>query len=107
MKRILCYLCGTHDQGILLHRKSPLSLHAFSDAYWAGNKDDYTSTSACIVYLGRNPISWSSKKQSTVARSSMEAEYQSVAATAAELSWVCSLLTELGVTIPRPHFLEL
>ncbi|KAL6335952.1 hypothetical protein AAG906_003577 [Vitis piasezkii] len=58
-----------------------LSLHAFSDADWVGNKDDYTSTSAYIVYLGRHPISWSSKKQRTIARSSIEAEYRSVAAT--------------------------
>ncbi|KAH9684435.1 retrovirus-related pol polyprotein from transposon RE2 [Citrus sinensis] len=106
VKRILRYLCGTLDKGLLLHRESPLSLHgfsdalhAFSDADWAGNKDDYSSTSAYLVYLGRNLISWSSKKQQTVARSSTEAEYRSVAATAAELRWVCSLLAELGVTL--------
>ncbi|KAH9803109.1 G-type lectin S-receptor-like serine/threonine-protein kinase [Citrus sinensis] len=61
--------------------------------------DDYTSTDAYIVYLGCNPISWSSKKQHTVARSSTKAEYRSVAATAAELNWVCYLLTDLGVLL--------
>lgn len=101
VKRLLRYLCGTLDHGITLCRKSSLALHAFSDADWAGNKDDFTSTSAYIVYLGHNPISWSSKKQRTVARSSTEAEYRSVAATAAELRWICSLLTELGITIPH------
>ncbi|KAK1555457.1 hypothetical protein Q3G72_026733 [Acer saccharum] len=59
---------------------------AFSDADWAGNKDDYSSTSAYVVYLGRNSISWSSKKQHTIARSSTEAEYRSVASIAAELN---------------------
>jgi hypothetical protein len=109
-----------HNDGLLLKRNSPLSihavsdsLHAFSDADWAGNKDDYSSTSANLVYLGNNLISWSSKKQKTIARSSTEAEYRSVAATAAELCWIRSLLSELCVncstlqsstaTILEPH----
>lgn len=95
-KCIIRYLFGTIDQGLLLHRQSSLALHSFSDADWAGDKDDYTSTGAYIVYLGQIPISWSSKKQRTVARSSTEAKYRSVAATAAELSWLTSVLGELG-----------
>ncbi|KAL6334026.1 hypothetical protein AAG906_000080 [Vitis piasezkii] len=80
---------------------TPSSLHAFSDSDWAGNKDDLTSTSAYVVYISRNPISWSSKKQRTVARFSTEAEYRSATATTAELNWVSSLLTKLGVILPQ------
>ena len=101
-KRVLRNLAGTRDRGILLRSNTTLSLHAFSDADWAGNRDDYTSTSAYIVYLGSNPVVWSSKKQKTVARSSTEAEYRSVAATAAEIQWIVSLVRELGVQSNTP-----
>ena len=88
------------DDGLALHCHTSLSLHAFSDANWAGNKDAYASTSAYIVYFGHNLISWFSKEQRTVAHSSIEADYHAIASTAAELSWICSLLTELGIYLP-------
>ena len=110
VKCLLRYLCGTINEGLQIHklhafsdhipRDPPLNLHAYSDADWAGNKDDFSSTSAYVIYLGRNPISWSSKKQKTVARSSTEAEYRSVANAAAELNWICYLLIDLGVQLP-------
>ena len=59
----------------------------------------FISTNAYIIYLGKHPISWFSKKQKGVARSSTEAEYLSVANTSAELRWICSLLVELGINI--------
>lgn len=80
---------------------SPISLHAFSDADWTGDTDDYVSTNAYIIYLCTTPISWSAKKQKGVACSSTEAEY-AVANTASELRWVYSLLTELGIQLPSP-----
>lgn len=67
-------------------------------ADWGGDQDDYTSTSDNIVYLGSHPITWYSKKQKSVSRSSTEAEYRSVADTAADLCWINSLLKELGVS---------
>lgn len=97
VKRLLRYLKGTQTFGLSLRKNSPLVLHAFSDADWAGNRDDSTSTTAYTVFLGTNPISWCSQKQKSVSRSSTEAEYRSVANTASELSWLVSLLGELGV----------
>ena len=99
-KRILRYLAGTMSHGIFLPTKSQLTLHAFSDANWAGDTDDFVSTNAYILYMGATPIAWSSKKQNSIARSSTEAEYRSLANTGAEMRWVYSMLTELGVTLP-------
>ena len=71
----------------------------YSDADWAGDPTDRTSTTGYILFYGSNPISWSSKKQKTVARSSTEAEYRAVASALAETNWVTNLLSELRVPL--------
>lgn len=60
---------------------------------------DYVSTNVFVIYLGSNPISWSSEKQHGVARSSTEAEYRTVTNTVSELIWLYSLLQELGIRL--------
>nr|KYP58488.1 Retrovirus-related Pol polyprotein from transposon TNT 1-94 [Cajanus cajan] len=74
LKRVLRYLAGSCDKGIFISATAPLTLHAYSDADWASDKDDYISTTGYLLYLGSTPISWSSRKQRSVARSSAEAE---------------------------------
>ncbi|KAH0706621.1 hypothetical protein KY289_011697 [Solanum tuberosum] len=66
-----------------------------------GNADDRCSTDAYVVLLDDFPISWSSKKQRTVARSSTEAEYKAIANTTAETIWIVNLLEELCFSIPN------
>jgi hypothetical protein len=102
VKRILRYVKGTLDQG-LHFSPGPCSLTAYADADWAGNPHDRRSTSGYCVYFGSNLISWSAKKQPTVARSSTEAEYRALANTAAELSWLSHLLKDLKVQCPVPY----
>lgn len=101
VKCTLRYLAGTTDYGIFLQRGNSHILHAFSDADWTGDADDYVSTNGYVVYIGQHPISWSAKKQKTIARSSTEAEYRSVANTSSELKWISSLLQELGIKMSQ------
>ena len=72
---MLCYLNGMRSLGIRFLADTPQTLHGFSDADWAGNPDDCTSTGSFLIFLGANPISWSSTKQRTIARSSIEAKF--------------------------------
>jgi len=96
VKRILRYVKGTLALGVKI-QKSTMMLSGFSDADWAGCPDDRRSTSGFAVFLGANLISWSSRKQATVSRSSTEAEYKAIANLTAEMIWIKSLLKELGV----------
>lgn len=101
VKRILRYLKGTLDHGLLINSSSPTSLTVYSDADWAGCPDTRRSTSGFCVYLGDNLVSWCSKRQVTVSRSSAEAEYRSVAHAVAEAVWLRQLLVELHQPIER------
>jgi hypothetical protein len=75
VKRILRYLCGTVDLGLFLGRSSsPSTLIVYTDADWAGCPDTRRSTLGYDVFLGDCLVSWSSKRQQTVSRSSAEAE---------------------------------
>jgi hypothetical protein len=86
-KQILRYLCGTLDYGLL--RPSPTSnLIIYTAIDWVGYPDTRRSTSGSIVFLGANLISWSSKRQTVISWSSVEAKYRVVANGVAEASWL-------------------
>jgi histone deacetylase 1/2 len=101
LKRILRYVRGTLHLGLVLRPSSQHELIAYSDADWAGCPDTRKSTSGYAVFLGDNLISWSSKRQNTVSRSSAEAEYRAVANAVAETSWLRQLLSELQSPLQR------
>lgn len=66
----------------------------FIDSDWAENHDDRTSTLAYIIYFGDTPIAWSFRKQKTIARSLIEAEYRAIVIVVAEPCWVNNLLED-------------
>lgn len=104
VKHILRYVRGTLSAS-LCFRRSFLSLSAYSDLDWAGDCNDPRSTTGFVLMLGSNPISWVSKKQTTVSHSSTEAEYRALAATTTKVSWVRQILKELYVFLPRAPLL--
>ncbi|XP_020676978.1 uncharacterized protein LOC110095683 [Dendrobium catenatum] len=101
LKRLLCYLKGTINYGLPI-TKSNLVLHSFSDADWAGDLISRKSTSGYCSFLGNNIISWTVKKQHTVARSSTESEYRSLAALTADIIWLKRILADFGVDSDHP-----
>ncbi|XP_021317661.1 uncharacterized protein LOC110435888 [Sorghum bicolor] len=100
LKRILRYVKGTQYAGLSISAGPIDSVTAYSDADWAGCPDSRRSTSRYCVYLGDNLVSWSSKRQTTVSRSSAEAEYRAVAHAVAETCWLRQLLQELHTPLP-------
>ena len=86
--RILRYIKGTLFHGLHFSAHSSLELRAYSDADWAGDPTDRRSTTGYCFFLGDSLISWRSKKQTVVARSSTEAEYRGLADATQELLWL-------------------
>ncbi|XP_061366238.1 uncharacterized mitochondrial protein AtMg00810-like [Gastrolobium bilobum] len=99
---LLRYLKGRPGQGVLFSSSSSMQLKAFSDADWGGCPDSRKSVTGFCIFLGDSMISWKAKKQTTVSRSSAEAEYRALAATAAELCWLAQLLQEIGFKLNSP-----
>uniref|UniRef100_A0A2N9J915 CCHC-type domain-containing protein n=1 Tax=Fagus sylvatica TaxID=28930 RepID=A0A2N9J915_FAGSY len=99
---ILRYIKGTMFHGLHFSAHSTLDLCAYSDADWAGDPTDRRSTTGFCFFLGDSLISWRSKKQHIVSRSSTEAEYRALADTTSELLALRWLLEDMGVTHSSP-----
>lgn len=98
----LSYVTHTAGQGILLKATDQLHLHAFSDSDWAACLDTRRSITGYVLMLDNSPISWKSKKQHTVSKSTSEAEYRALSSAATEVTWLVRLLAKLGLTDLRP-----
>jgi hypothetical protein len=95
IKRILRYLKGTSSLGPHLHGAATPKITAYTDTDWVGCPDTRRSMYGFVIFLGHSLVSWSSKRQMTVSRSSVEVEYHGVANAVSECTWLQQLIGEL------------
>ena len=102
VKRIFKYLQGTQNFGLWYPRDTDLSLPTYIDVGWAGSVDDRKSTSGGAFYMGSRLVSWLSKKQSSIALSTTEAEYVVAASCCTQLLWMMQTLQDIQITCTPP-----
>jgi len=103
--RVLKYLKSCPGKGLYFPRSSLPYIQGYSDADWAGCRDTRRSIYGHCFFLGNSLISWRTKKQLTVSRSSSEAEYRALGAATCELQWLLYLLKDLQITCSKVHVL--
>ncbi|KAM3407194.1 hypothetical protein ACQJBY_000937 [Aegilops geniculata] len=100
--RILRYLKGNPGRGLWFKKNGHLNIDGYCDADWGSCLDDRRSTSGYCVFVGGNLVSWRSKKQPVVSKSTAEAEYRAISQGLSEMLWVRNLLSELKVIRKDP-----
>lgn len=106
VKRIIKYVKGTMEYGILFKPDEPPSLKAYSDADFAGDRATRRSTSGSVIFAGEAAVSWAARKQKSVALSTTESEFMAASDTAKEVVWLERLLKDLvSVSVSKPVLL--
>ncbi|XP_071695376.1 uncharacterized protein [Rutidosis leptorrhynchoides] len=100
--RVLRYLKGSPGKGITIKKFSDLTFSGFVDSDYAKSNILRKSVTGFCIYFGGNLVSWKSKKQSTVSRSSTEAEYRALASISCEIIWILKVLKDLEVKVDLP-----
>ena len=101
-QRVLRYVSGTKDRGLLYWSGTVEHLVGYTDGDWARNAGDCRSTSRFAFSLGSVAITWSHKKQPTVALSSIEVEYPRAVVATCEAMRLKRLLKDLLVDVSDP-----
>ena len=100
--RVNRYLKGSIAQGVWLHSEPTNIITCWCDCDWAACPNTRRSITGYVIKFGESLVSWKSKKQQTVSRSSTEAEYRSMASAVSEITWLLGLFKELGVDVQLP-----
>lgn len=95
-RKVLRYLKGTADFGLLYKKGGDEELTAYTDSDYAGDLGDRKSTSGYVFLLSSATVSWSSKKHPVVSLSTTEAEFIAAAACACQAVWLRRVLKKLG-----------
>lgn len=98
VKKILSYLSGTTELGIVFEKNETIPVSGYSDADYGGDFDNRCSTSDSVFFVHGNLVSWSSKRQKCILQSTTEVEYVAASDACKESVWLSSLLTEIGET---------
>ncbi|GAA0183288.1 transmembrane signal receptor [Lithospermum erythrorhizon] len=102
LTHLLHYVKSIVGQGIIVQESTKLFLAGYSDSDWVVCRTTRRSVTGYIITLGNSPISYKSKKQTTISRSSSEAEYRVMAQAGAKVTWLVRLLQDLGVSDLTP-----
>ncbi|XP_068666400.1 uncharacterized mitochondrial protein AtMg00810-like [Aristolochia californica] len=95
--RILRYLKNTPRKGLLFSKNGICNIEGYTDSDWAGDQTTKRSTSGNFTFVEGNLVTWKSKKQKVVSRSSVEAEFRGMAHGVCELLWIKNKLRDLGI----------
>ncbi|GKE34173.1 retrovirus-related pol polyprotein from transposon TNT 1-94 [Tanacetum coccineum] len=102
----ICFIVQVLRQGVLFANSSAVYLTTYCDSDWASCPMSRRPTTGYCILLGESPLSWKSKKKSVVSRSSAEAKYRAMALTYYEVTWIVTLLKDLGLKDLEPEELK-
>ena len=94
--RILAYIKSYPRKGLVYKKHGHVRISGYSDSEYAGDRGYRKSTTGYCTFVGENLVTWESKKQDVISRSSAEAEYRAMTHTTCEMVWLQNLLMELG-----------